>query len=182
MISAETLILTTSKEVVVEKEKESNIKRIEIGPSGRREELPTEEELKSAFKPVSVANLPPNTYEETDLSARLREKMMDAYAGQEDSIPDVKIYLSEMKYNEFVDYYRGLGYKVNTMAVPAMQVIEPALEQRPEMAEKINLADYEEIVIHQVMIDDAGISAADKYIDPDTFQVINKTFVTKMNK
>lgn len=160
-----------------------NIKRIEIGPRKTAEpEEPSVEDEKQEYVPQKISALPPATYEDTDLSARLREKMLDAYAGKEEAIPDVKIYISDMKYDEFVNYYKNLGYNVNTVAVPATQVIEPVLEQRPELAGKIDLSKYEEIVIHQVMIDDAGISAADKYIDPDTFEVIDKTFVTKMNK
>lgn len=169
------------------KESGPRIRRIEIGPSGRsleegaqvEESQPSGEETQAAKTDLA---LPPDTFEETDLTARLREKMMDAYAGKEEALPDVKIYLSEMKYDEFVNYYKNLGYHVNTVAVPATEVIEPVLEQRPELTGKVKLADYEGIVIHQVMVDGAGISAADKYIDPDTFEVIDKTFVTKMNK
>lgn len=183
-ISGDTLLLEVEEgEFVEKKDKEdSKIKRIEIGPRKEYRTPEPEAEEEVEYTPPKISALPPDTYEETDLSARLREKMVAAYDGQEEAIPDVKIYLSDMKYNEFVDYYKSLGYSVHTVAVPAKQVIEPVLEQRPEMASKINLADYEDVVIHQVMVDDAGISAADKYIDPDTFEVIDKTFVTKMNK
>lgn len=134
------------------------------------------------MKPAYKLTIPPDTYEETSLSDRLREKMLEAYAGKESSMPDVKIYLSNMNYDEFIQYYKNLGYKMHTVAVPATDVIDPVLTQKPELAKKINRASYENVVIHQVLIDEAGISAADKYIDPDTFQVIDKTFVTKMNK
>lgn len=169
----------------------SKIKRIEIGPSKRKvveeaspvETVPAEVAAaeEGAYKTANTS-LPPDTFEESDLTERLRQKMTDAYAGREQAVPDVKIYLSEMNYDDFVGYYNNLGYHVNKVAVPAREVIEPVLEQRPELAGKINLADYDNVVIHQVMIDDAGISAADKYIDPDTFEIVNKTFVTKMNK
>lgn len=161
--------------------KGSNVKHITIGPGKGEDEEPAAPQEEPAKKISDVA-LPPNTFEETDLSARLREKMLDAYKGREDDMPDVKIYLSDMKYDEFVNYYKGLGYSVRTVAVPARQVIEPVLDLRPELAGKINLSAYDDVVIHQVMVDDAGISAADKYIDPDTFQVLDKTFVAKVNK
>lgn len=165
-------------------EKKSNIRRIDIGPSKRldSETVEPKDEMEEPVRKIRDVVLPPDTYEETDLTNRLREKMMDAYAGKEDSIPNVKIYLSDMRYDEFIKYYKKLGYKVHTVAVPAMEVIGPVLEQRPEMAGKIKVADYQSVVIHQVMIEEAGISAADKYIDPDTFEVIDRTFVTKMTK
>lgn len=165
-----------------------NVRRIDIKGGGghvptvkdETTELPAAEGEKRDA--VREAGLPPETYEETDLTARLREKMLDAYGGKEEKIPDVKIYISDMKYDEFITYYQNLGYDVKTVAVPAKQVIEPVLEQRPELAGKIKLSDYEGVVIHQVMVNEAGISAADKYIDPDTFEVVEKTFVTKMNR
>ena len=171
-------------EVIAESviEKKSNIKHITIGPRNKKIKKEYEPEPEVATKKMTQTALPPNTYEETDLSARLRDKMLDAYKGREDQMPDVKIYLSEMNYDEFIAYYKGLGYRVRTVAVPARQVIEPVLNQRPELAGKINIAAYDDIVIHQVMVNEAGISAADKYIDPDTFQVIDKTFVTKVSK
>lgn len=190
-VSSGPIVLQMKDEVSQEGiwEEDPKVKRIEIGPSKRqiKEEPPPAEvaekvaEKEAEPKTTDLA-LPPDTHEETDLTARLREKMLDAYAGKEEALPDVKIYLSDMGYDEFISYYKNLGYKTNTVAVPAKEVIGPVLEQRPELVGKINLADYEDIIIHQVMVDDAGISAADKYIDPDTFEVINKTFVTKMNK
>jgi len=158
------------------------IRRITIGPRTRRIEAVADVPVTSQEKLAEMSKLPPDTFEETDLSSRLREKMLDAYQGREEDIPDVKIYISDMRYDEFVSYYQNLGYKVSTVAVPASQIIEPVLDQRPEMKSKINMADYDNVVIHQVMVDEAGISASDKYIDPDTFEVIDKTFVTKMNK
>ena len=158
------------------------IRRITIGPRTRRIETTADVPKTSQEKLAEMSQLPPDTFEETDLSSRLREKMLDAYQGREEDIPDVKIYISDMRYDEFVSYYQNLGYKVSTVAVPASQIIEPVLDQRPEMRRKINMADYDNVVIHQVMVDEAGISASDKYIDPDTFEVIDKTFVTKMNK
>jgi len=167
------------------KKKNSKVKYIEIGSSKRiLKDAPKISREKTA-EPVDrmvEASLPPKTYQETNLTDRLREKIVDAYGGKEEGIPDIKIYISEMKYNDFVSYYKNLGFNVKTVAVPAMQVIEPVLEQRPELASSINLAEYENVVIHQVMVDEVGISAADKYIDPDTFEIIDKTFVTKSKK
>ena len=191
VISAQSVMLEMRKakkedKVAVAEEKKPRVRRIDIGPSKRRSEEPEavpEDASESTVKrSIRELALPPETYEETDLTSRLQDKLAEAYGGDEDQLPDVKIYLSEMKYDEFVNYYKDLGYKVQTVAVPAMQVIEPVLEQRPELADKINLADYEDVVIHQVMIDEAGISAADKYIDPDTYEVVNKTFVTRMRR
>lgn len=179
------------KEVDAIEKKGPKIRYIEIGPSKKGEQEAEEEgpdkekinEIAEINKKIAeAASLPPETYEETDLTNRLRSKLLEAYGGKEENLPDVKIYTSEMKYDDFVTHYKNLGYKVQTVAVPASQVIEPVLSQRPELAGKINIADYEDVVIHQVMIDELGISAADKYIDPDTFQVIDRTFVTKMGK
>lgn len=156
--------------------KKSKIKRIEIGPSGKKE---SDEISNNEVEQEKI--LPPNTTVEADLTARLQQKLKDAY-GSSDDMPDVKIYISEMGYDEFISYYQNLGYKVHTVAVPAIQVVEPVLQQKPELADKINLADFENVVIHQVMVDEIGISAADKYVDPNTFQIVEKTFVTKINK
>lgn len=187
-ISSSEVILYTRdwEEKSVKREKgKPRIRRIEIGPSERV----VEEDIKTSkaapvqdVKSIIDSDLPPKTTLENDMTERLRDKMLDAYEGREDEIPDVQIYLSEMKYDEFVKYYEKLGYKVQTVEVPAIQVIEPVLESRPELASKLDMAKYEDTVIHQVMVDGAGISAADKYIDPDTFEVIDKTFVTKMSR
>lgn len=184
-VSSAQLILQTKGDAPEDEtvDKGPKIRRIEIGPSKREsEESPAEVQPTAAERiKEAIASLPPNTFEESDLTERLRDKLADAYGSEED-VPDVKIYVSEMKYDQFIDYYKKLGYKTKTVAVPATQIIEPVLAQRPELIDKINLADYENVIIHQVMIDEAGISAADKYIDPDTFEVVEKTFVTKMNK
>jgi len=172
------------KEIYSEKKKRSNIRRIEIGPSKRKIDEPMirePESVKPVDKMVDVS-LPPRTFVETDLTERLRSKLSDAYGGRKEDIPDVKIYLSEMNYPDFIQYYKGLGYKVHTVSVPASQVIEPVIDQRPELAGKIDISKYEGVIIHQVMVDEVGISAADKYIDPDTFEVIDRTFVTKVKK
>lgn len=185
MISSDTLLMGGSgPEQEIVKDTKPKIRTIEIGPSRRRTEEPVQTivEQKETPKKALQELLPPKTYEETDLTSRLQDKMSEAYAGRESEIPDVKIYLSDMQYGEFVDYYRNLGYKVKTITVPASEVIRPVLDQRPDLSKKLNIEDYEGITIRQVMVHEAGISAADKYIDPDTFEVVDKTFVTKMNK
>jgi|GEM_PF-7079231 len=160
------------------------IKRIDIRSrrnAGGEEGSVGGETATSEMRPVEPS-LPPETYEDTALTERLREKMKGAYEGRESEMPDVKIYTSNLNYDEFVDYYRRLGYPLDTVEVPASEVIAPVLKQRPELASKINLKDYEGVTIRQVIVKGAGISAADKYIDPDTFAIVDKTFVTKTGK
>ena len=62
--------------------------------------------------------------------------------------------------------------------MPASQVIAPLLEEKPELQGKISASNYTGIMINQVIVEGANISAADKYIDPVTYEVVYKTFVT----
>ncbi len=124
--------------------------------------------------------VPPSTFKADDLTMRLREKMAQAYGGDVNRVPAANIYLSNGTLDEFIDFYEQRGYKVSRISVPVKRILQPVLREKPELAEKIQLENYEGLVIHQAMVDGTGISAADKYIDPDTYQIIERLFVTEM--
>ena len=83
-----------------------------------------------------------------------------------------------MSLDSFAKYYEDKGFKVQRTSVPASSVISPLLEEKPELVTKINMSNYQGVDINQVIVEGANISAADKYIDPETYSVVYKTFVT----
>jgi len=158
----------------------SNNQRIEIiGKANAPAEQPAtnviEDLSKSGPPPV-----PPSTFKADDLTMRLREKMAEAYGGDVKRVPEATIYLSNGTIDEFIDFYEQRGYKVSRITVPVKRILQPVLREKPELAEKIKLDDYGDTVIHQVMVEGTGISAADKYVDPDTYKVVDRLFVTEM--
>ncbi|MBI2343656.1 MAG: hypothetical protein HYV02_04915 [Deltaproteobacteria bacterium] len=124
--------------------------------------------------------VPPSAFQADDLTMRLREKMAEAYGGDVSRVPNATIYLSNDTIEGFIDFYEERGYTVTRIAVPVTRILQPVLRDKPELAEKIHLDDYEGITIHQVMVEGTGVSAADKYIDPDTYEVVDRLFVTEM--
>lgn len=124
--------------------------------------------------------VPPGTYVDEALTMRLKEKMAKAYGDDITQVPDLKIYLSNGSLEEMIDFYEERGYQPQRISVPIRRILQPVLRDKPELADRIRLEDYDDMVIHQVMIEGTGISAADKYIDPDTYEVIERVFVTEM--
>lgn len=131
--------------------------------------------VKSGPPPV-----PPNSYVAEDLTRRLREKMAESFGGDLAKVPDAKIYLGVEGLEQFVKFYEPRGYRIQRMTIPASQIIQAAMRERTELATRIDLKDYEGVMIEQVIVEGTGVSAANKYIDPDTFQVIDKLFITVM--
>lgn len=115
-----------------------------------------------------------------DLTQRLKEKMAEAYGGDMGRVPDAKIYLGTNSLQDFIEFYEQRGYRVQRIAVPVQRILQPVLRDRPELQGKIRLEDYADVVIHQAMVEGTGISAADRYIDPDTYEVVDRLFVTEM--
>lgn len=124
--------------------------------------------------------VPPGTVQSDDLTMRLKERMAESYGGDIDKVPDAKIYLGNGSLDDFIGFYESRGYHIQRVAVPVKRILQPVLRDRPELADRINLESYGEQVIHQVMVEGTGISAADQYIDPDSFQVVDRLFVTEM--
>jgi hypothetical protein len=122
----------------------------------------------------------PSAFPAEDLTMRLREKMAEAYGGDMKRAPKASIYLSNGTLKEFIGFYEDRGYKVTRVAVPVTRILKPVLRDRPELAGRIRLEDYEGVSVHQVMIEGTGISAADRYIDPETYEVVDRLFVTEM--
>ncbi len=112
------------------------------------------------------------------LTGRLHDKLKEAYASRGGSPPEIEIYTGSQSLDQFARHYEDLGYKILRTSVPAGQVIGPLLNERPELASRISLANYSGVNINQVIVEGANISAADKYIDPVTYEVVYKTFVT----
>lgn len=141
---------------------------------------PAPEEVMADLSAASPPPVPAGTFEAEDLTMRLREKMAEAYGGDLAKVPQAKIYLSNGTLQELIDFYEQRGYRVQRVSVPVTRILQPVLRDKPDLASRIRLEDYEGVVIHQVMIEGTGMSAADKYIDPDTYQVIDRLFVTEM--
>lgn len=159
---------------VVEKQEvvKNNVKVINIGPS---KEAPRTEER--SFEAPS-APLPSDAGFNDALTSRLKEKMKEAFAGRESAMPDVDIYTSATSLESFSRYYEERGYKIQRTSIPASQIIAPLLDEKPELRDKISLGNYAGITINQIIVEGINVSAADKYIDPETYEVVYKTFVT----
>lgn len=106
--------------------------------------------------------------------------MAEAYGGDLTKVPDAKVYLGTEELDSFAKFYEQRGYKTGRVTIPVSQIIQAAMRDRPELKERVNLSDYDGIVIEQVMVEGTGVSAANKYIDPDTLKVVDKLFVTVM--
>lgn len=150
-----------------------------VNKTATRTAVPTPDILSTLVK-SGPPPVPPGAYMADDLTHRLKEKMAESYDGDLTKVPDAKIFLGTDTLDNFVKFYEQRGYKTSRVSIPANQIIQAATRDRPELANKISPGDYEGVVIEQVMIDGTGTSAADKYIDPDTFQVVHKLFITVM--
>lgn len=129
--------------------------------------------------PPAKTQAPPGAVEEEALSKRLMDKLKESKIPFNENNPP-KIYVSNQTISEFSSYYESKGQKVSRMSIPASVLIAPLLQEHPELAAKIDVKAMETTVINQVVVEGTGISAADKYIDPDTLQVVDKLFVTDM--
>jgi hypothetical protein len=128
---------------------------------------------------VAKTQAPPGAVEEEALSKRLTDKLKESKIPYNENNPP-KIYVSNQTISEFSNYYESKGQKVSRMSIPASVLIAPLLQEHPELAAKIDMKTIENTVINQVVVEGSGVSAADKYIDPDTLQVVDKLFVTDM--
>jgi len=145
-----------------------NIRVINIGPS----------KSEGGSAGLAPGNLPTDVAIDSRLTGRLKEKLAQAYEGRGTKAPEIEIYTSAVSLEEFSKYYTDKGYKVQRTMVPASQVIAPLLEERPELASRVQASNYSGVNINQVIVEGASISAADKYIDPETYEIVYKTFVT----
>jgi len=159
--------------------REPRVRVINIGESARHED-----QEGSSTKPIygGNASLPPETELNDTLTNRLKEKMQESYSDRGTTPPAVDIYTSAQSLEEFSRYYEDRGHNIQRTRIPASQIIAPLLEEKPELRDKISIAQYAGIYINQVIVEGQNISAADKYIDPETYEVINKTFVTVTKK
>lgn len=140
----------------------------------------TPEDILSSLGTGGPPPVPPGTNLSEDLTMRLKERMAESYGGDMAKVPKAKIYLGSGGIDDFIKFYEERGYHVQRVAVPVKRILQPVLRDRPELADRIHLDDYRDDVIHQVMVEGTGISAADRYIDPDSFQVVDRLFVTEM--
>lgn len=124
--------------------------------------------------------VPPGAYVADDLTQRLKEKMAEAYEGDLTKVPDAKIYLGQQDLDSFARFYEQRGYKTQRVTIPASQIIQAAMRDRRDLVDRITLSDYDGVVIEQIIVEGTGVSAANKYIDPDTLRVIDRLFVTVM--
>ncbi len=136
-------------------------------------------------RPVPSANepritqAPPGSIEEEGLTKRLMDKLKESNIPFNEKNPP-KIYTSNQSISEFSSYYESRGQRVSRMSIPAAVLIRPLLQDHPELATKVDIDALDKVAINQVVVEGTGISAADKYIDPDTLQVVDKLFVTDM--
>ncbi|PIR20544.1 MAG: hypothetical protein COV45_05720 [Deltaproteobacteria bacterium CG11_big_fil_rev_8_21_14_0_20_47_16] len=126
-----------------------------------------------------ASRVPPGTTEEESLTKKLHDKLKEANIAFSDKNPP-KIYVSGQSLDEFTGFYEAKGQAVSRMSVPASVLVRPLLQEHPELAGKVNVEALDKVIINQVVVEGTGVSAADKYIDPDTFQVVDKLFVTEM--
>lgn len=148
-----------------------NVRVINIGPSKENTESPQ-------TSSGGTSGVPSDVGFDSTLTTRLKEKLNAAFAGRGTTPPDIEIFTGAMSLDNFSKFYEEKGYKIQRTSVPATQVIEPLLEEKPELSSRISLSKYAGVTINQVIVEGANISAADKYIDPETYDVIYKTFVT----
>jgi hypothetical protein len=126
-----------------------------------------------------ITQAPPGSIEEEGLTRRLMDKLKESNIPFNDKNPP-KIYTSNQSISEFSSYYESRGQRVSRMSIPAAVLIRPLLQDHPELATKVDIDALDKVTINQVVVEGTGISAADKYIDPDTLQVVDKLFVTDM--
>ncbi|PIR16238.1 MAG: hypothetical protein COV46_09185 [Deltaproteobacteria bacterium CG11_big_fil_rev_8_21_14_0_20_49_13] len=150
-------------------EQKQNVRIINIGPS---------KEVAGGASSGGNENLPTGVAIDNSLTDRLRDKLKEAFADRGGDPPDIEIFTGNMSLDSFSKYYEERGNKIQRTSVPASQVVAPLLNERPDLADKINMSNYAGITINQVIVEGANISAADKYIDPETYEVVYKTFVT----
>lgn len=143
------------------------IRTINIGPS---------KDVTDA--PYGDTSIPAEVAQDSALTNRLKEKLDQAFAAKGGTPPNIEIYTGVLSLDAFAKYYEDRGFKIQRTSIPASQVIAPILDERPEMSGKIDLANYAGVSINQVVVEGANISAADKYIDPETYEIVYKTFVT----
>ena len=177
-IGSSTLLLK-NKPVQTPQATGPKVRVINIGPSKEENgsgDMASGAAMSDTFG-VSVS-IPSDVGIDSGLTGRLKDKLKEAFADRGSSPPDIDIYTGVMSLDSFARYYEDRGYKIQRTSVPAAQVIEPLLSERPELAAKVNLSNYAGININQVVVEGANISAADKYIDPETYEVVYKTFVT----
>ena len=149
-----------------------NVRVINIGPS---KELDGEE---TAEKTLESGAVPKEVVLDDALTTRLKTKLEEAFKGKSGTPPNIEIFTGVMSLDAFANHYEEKGLKIQRTSVPASQIIAPLLDEKPELADKISLSNYAGITINQVIVEGQNISAADKYIDPVTYEVVYKTFVT----
>lgn len=149
-------------------------------PSPPREPTAPAPDLLAALAKSGPPPVPPGATVATDLTQRLKEKLAEVYGGEIGKVPDAKIYLGSDTLDAFSKFYEQRGYKTQRVSIPVSQIIQAAIRDRQELSEQVRLEDYEGVVIEQVMVDGTGVSAADKYIDPDTLKVVDRLFITMM--
>ena len=152
------------------------VRVINIGPS--KDDSSDSDSYSSSTQPRGDSTVPKEFAVDTSLTDRLHDKLKEAYASRGGKPPDIEIYTGSQSLDQFAKHYEELGYKILRTSVPAGQVIGPLLDEKPELASKVSLANYSGININQVIVEGANISAADKYIDPVTYEIVYKTFVT----
>jgi hypothetical protein len=128
--------------------------------------------------PYGDTSIPTEVTPDTALTNRLKERLDQAFAARGGTPPNIEIYTGVLNLDAFAKYYEDRGFKIQRASIPASQVIAPILDEKPELSGKINLSNYAGVSINQVVVEGANISAADKYIDPETYEIIYKTFVT----
>ncbi len=133
----------------------------------------------STNQPKITSAPPPGATEEESLSKRLTDRLKESKIPFNEKNPP-KIYVSNQTITEFASFYEAKGNKISRMSIPASVLIAPLLQDHPELAAKIDVKALENTTINQVVVEGTGVSAADKYIDPDTLQVVDKLFVTDM--
>jgi hypothetical protein len=151
-----------------------NVRVIKIGPSKDASSAP--ESAASVSSPS--ADVPREVAVDASLTSRLKDKLNAAFEGKGTAPPEIEIFTGNMSLDAFAQYYESRGRKIQRTSVPASQIIGPLLEEKPELAGKISLGNYSGVTINQVIVEGQNISAADKYIDPVTYEIVYKTFVT----
>jgi hypothetical protein len=148
------------------------VRVISIGPSKNDSETSYDD------NDGETADVPREVAVDDGLTTRLKDKLKEAFAGRDAEPPEIDIFTGIMSLDAFAKHYEDKGFKIQRTSVPASQVIAPLLDEKPELSDKINLGNYAGISINQVIVEGANISAADKYIDPETYEIVYKTFVT----
>jgi hypothetical protein len=178
-------VQVTSKTMTLNKEGRSaavpegdrpRVRVINIGPS--KEEGSAEGPAAKGSGSSGKEAVPSEVAISDPLTSRLKEKLKEAFEGRGSAPPEIEIYTGVMSLDSFAKFYEDKGYKIQRTSVPASQIVAPLLDEKPELSGKINLGNYSGVSINQVVVEGANISAADKYIDPETYEIVYKTFVT----